>query len=177
ERRRRRRANRPPARGRPPGRPDPPGGEGPPGDSPRPAAGSPAGGVRRERAKQRAANGVHFDDHDDSGYAAANYRRSRRARANDYYAKWRRLGEACRLAPAAGIAWGWREDPADDIPYVVYFELPTGQVSFHSTHRGEGPDFPGEWDAQRATRPAWRPAAGCCSANPCPARTGCRGRR
>lgn len=49
-----------------------------------------------------------------------------------------------------GIAFGWKEDPAQ--PYhkwVMYVELPTGQVSFHAAARGEGPDYPGEWDGER----------------------------
>lgn len=49
-----------------------------------------------------------------------------------------------------GIAWGWKEDSAQ--PYhrwVLYAELPTGQVSFHTAARGSGPAFAGVWDGIR----------------------------
>ena len=55
---------------------------------------------------------------------------------------------ACQLAEEAGIKFGWREEsPDSEVPWVVYFDLLTGQVSFHSPSRGEGPDYQGEWDA------------------------------
>lgn len=52
-----------------------------------------------------------------------------------------------------GIRWGWgidlvlrdRDDPHH---HVLYVDLPTGQVSFHSGVRGNGPDYPGQWDGQ-----------------------------
>lgn len=53
-----------------------------------------------------------------------------------------------------GIAWGWGEDPAQ--PYhrwVLYVDLPTGQVSFHTAQRGEGPDYPKGWDSVRNMGP------------------------
>mgnify|MGYP000904874013 CR=1 FL=1 len=49
-----------------------------------------------------------------------------------------------------GIGFGWKEDP--ERPYhrwVIYIELPTGQVSFHTAARGLGPDYPREWDGVR----------------------------
>lgn len=49
-----------------------------------------------------------------------------------------------------GLAWGWGVDNTQ--PYhrhVLYVELPSGQVSFHTEHRGEGPDAPQPWDGQR----------------------------
>lgn len=56
------------------------------------------------------------------------------------------------LAQHAGtcsIRWGWKPDPsmAPDDPYrfVLYVDLPTGQMSFHGP-RGNGPDYGGEWD-------------------------------
>jgi len=36
--------------------------------------------------------------------------------------------------------------------WVVYFELPQGQVSFHSPTRGSGPDYPGEWDGTHTSQ-------------------------
>lgn len=51
-------------------------------------------------------------------------------------------GEAC------GVRWGWGiDDKALMHRHVLYIDLPTGaQVSFHAAGRGEGPDYPGQWD-------------------------------
>jgi hypothetical protein len=56
-------------------------------------------------------------------------------------------------AERLGIAWGWKEDPAMQYgpSWVLYIELPQGQVSFHSPTRGAGPDFAGDWDRQHAS--------------------------
>jgi hypothetical protein len=53
-------------------------------------------------------------------------------------------------AAAAGIAsWGWQRDPAQEVHcWVLYVDLPTGQVSFHAADRGAGPDYPGVWDGR-----------------------------
>jgi hypothetical protein len=54
--------------------------------------------------------------------------------------------DAARL----GIRWGWKQDPkVFHNPWVIYIELPTGQVSYHSPQRFDGPDFDGEWDEVR----------------------------
>lgn len=46
--------------------------------------------------------------------------------------------------------WGWKEDPTQEYhKWVLYVELPTGQVSFHAPSRGKGPDYNGEWDGIR----------------------------
>jgi hypothetical protein len=48
-----------------------------------------------------------------------------------------------------GITFGWKEDPGQEYhKWVLYVDLPTGQVSFHAATRGEGPDYAGEWDGQ-----------------------------
>ncbi len=53
-------------------------------------------------------------------------------------------------AAQLGIPFGWKEDPAQAFhKWVLYIDLPTGQVSFHAAPRGEGPDYPGEWDGAR----------------------------
>lgn len=54
---------------------------------------------------------------------------------------------------AAGIdRWGWgRDDKAVGYEHVLYVELPTGQVSFHTDRRGVGPDYPGVWDGCKAS--------------------------
>jgi hypothetical protein len=50
-----------------------------------------------------------------------------------------------------GIRWGWGIDDAmkgrgEPHHHVLYVDLPTGQVSFHSGSRGAGPDYPDRWD-------------------------------
>jgi hypothetical protein len=51
------------------------------------------------------------------------------------------------------IRWGWKEDPStpfgERASWVLYVDLPQGQVSFHSPSRGKGPEYLGEWDGQR----------------------------
>lgn len=51
---------------------------------------------------------------------------------------------------ALGIKWGWAKDDAQEFHnWVLYVELPTGQVSFHTDHRGAGPDYLEGWDGQK----------------------------
>jgi hypothetical protein len=54
-----------------------------------------------------------------------------------------------------GIPYGWKQDPAttfDGRPaWVLYVDLPQGQVSFHSPTRGDGPGYTGDWDQCRAS--------------------------
>lgn len=51
---------------------------------------------------------------------------------------------------ALGITWGWAIDAAQDYHRdVLYVDLPTGQVSFHTAGRGPGPDYAGAWDGVR----------------------------
>lgn len=53
-------------------------------------------------------------------------------------------------AKACGIIWGWGEDPKQEFHrWVLYVDLPTGQVSFHTDARGDGPDYGGDWDGKR----------------------------
>jgi hypothetical protein len=53
-----------------------------------------------------------------------------------------------RHAAALSLVWGWGDDRGQKLnPWVLYVELPTGQVSFHSPSKGAGPMFPGRWDA------------------------------
>ena len=99
-----------------------------------------------QRAKSRAADGLRYREyHDGSEYRWSNYRRSRQARENDYEEKRAAVADAVGMARAAGINFGWRRD-GSRIPWVVYFDLPTGQVSFHIEDRGEGPDYDKPWD-------------------------------
>lgn len=49
-----------------------------------------------------------------------------------------------------GLQWGWGLDPVQAVHRnVLYVNLPTGQVSFHSEWRSRGPDYPGLWDGKR----------------------------
>lgn len=51
------------------------------------------------------------------------------------------------------LPWGWKRDPnTTAYEWVLYVDLPTGQVSFHSATRGDGPDYPGEWSGEHTSR-------------------------
>lgn len=84
--------------------------------------------------------------------------RGRSHRGASYDRKAWSVENACRLlgqdAAACGVsAWGWKRDP-DPPPgfeWVIYIEIPTGQVSYHAPTRGDGPDYPGEWDGQHSS--------------------------
>lgn len=54
-------------------------------------------------------------------------------------------------AGACGISsWGWGvDDTQEKHRHVLYVDLQTGQVSFHSAERREGPDYAGSWDGAR----------------------------
>jgi hypothetical protein len=53
-----------------------------------------------------------------------------------------------------GLTWGWGEDAKQEFHrWVLYVDLPTGQVSFHTEPRGEGPDYAGQWDEIRGMGP------------------------
>lgn len=61
------------------------------------------------------------------------------------------MDNLCRVltthASDVSVTWGWKEDPAAAYHrWVLYVDLPTGQVSFHTSARGAGPDYGGEWD-------------------------------
>lgn len=85
-------------------------------------------------------------------------RYSRRYRGAAYDVKSWSMGQCCEVLmahPDLVAAWGWKPDPSvpfGDAPsWVLYIELPNGQVSFHSPKRGAGPDFAGEWDGSHAS--------------------------
>lgn len=65
------------------------------------------------------------------------------------------LSELCKVLIGSGMRYGWKRH--EDVKFggepswVLYVDLPQGQVSFHSPDRGPGPDYPGEWDRVRAT--------------------------
>jgi hypothetical protein len=80
--------------------------------------------------------------------------RGRRFRDAAYDTKQWSLDNLCKVltahAEALGLPWGWAEDPKQAIHrWVLYVDLPTGQVSFHSGARGDGPAYPRQWDGAR----------------------------
>jgi hypothetical protein len=59
-----------------------------------------------------------------------------------------------REAEALQIAWGWAEDPQQEFhKFILYVEIPTGQVSFHTAIRGAGPEYGKPWDGVRDVGP------------------------
>lgn len=61
------------------------------------------------------------------------------------------LSKALAAQPEMRIAFGWKRDPKMEFgaSWVLYVDLPDGQVSFHSLARYAGPDYEGDWDGQR----------------------------
>jgi hypothetical protein len=58
------------------------------------------------------------------------------------------------LAALGTLRWGWKLDPEQAYHnQVLYVDLPNGQVSFHTGERGEGPDYPDNWDCVRNMSP------------------------
>jgi hypothetical protein len=83
--------------------------------------------------------------------AAKKYRRGKFTRAAYDVKNWS-LSEVCRIldlmqAFESGPQWGWQRDPkTPGYEWVLYVELPTGQCSFHSAERLNGPDYEKGWD-------------------------------
>ena len=65
------------------------------------------------------------------------------------------LSKALLEASDLGIRFGWAMDfdtPLGGRPsWVLYIDLPNGQVSFHSPTRYGGPDYSGKWDGRRSS--------------------------
>lgn len=89
--------------------------------------------------------------------AAKRYRGGRFRRAAYDVKNWS-LSEICRILIAHDhpcFEWGWQMDDATPgYPWVLYVDLPTGQVSFHSAERLSGPDYPRKWDGKRGASEA-----------------------
>lgn len=76
---------------------------------------------------------------------------SRRYKGDAYDRKNWSMRNLCDIltkhAAELNLVWGWKVDPAQEFhKWVLYVDLPTGQVSFHSATRMDGPDYPGDWD-------------------------------
>lgn len=77
---------------------------------------------------------------------------SRRYKGDAYGRKVWSIGNAVSLllAGSEGLTFGWKKDPEEEFaPWVFYVDTTAGQISYHMTARGNGPDYPGEWDQQR----------------------------
>lgn len=104
-----------------------------------------------EQAKNRPADGMRFRDYrrtNRSRYAWHAYTSSREARERDYAAKKEALEIAAKAAGQCGIVTGFQfdNDASPRVPYVLYFDLTVGQVSFHSESHCELPTYDGNWD-------------------------------
>jgi hypothetical protein len=80
-----------------------------------------------------------------------------RSDAQDIYSRknWamQRLYFALKAhAASAGLEWGWGPDPDTRYyPHVLYVDVPTGQISFHSPWGGQ-PQYTKSWDGSGDTR-------------------------
>jgi hypothetical protein len=84
---------------------------------------------------------------------AKSYRKGS-ATAAAYATKDWAIGELCSALianPGVIAAWGWGRDPkAVGFEDVFYLDLPgAGQISFHNSHRREGPTYLGTWDGRK----------------------------
>ncbi len=65
------------------------------------------------------------------------------------------LEQLCQILRHHGenfkVIYGWKLDTSTNhrATWVLYVDLPQGQVSFHSTERYSGPDYSGDWDGKR----------------------------
>jgi hypothetical protein len=84
---------------------------------------------------------------------AKTYRRdfSREAYGRKQWAMDNLCNALTEHAAVIGDRWGWGVDDKQPVHrHVLYIDLPTGQVSFHSAVRGRGPDYAGAWDGRPA---------------------------
>lgn len=84
-----------------------------------------------------------------ASYRAKKYRGKSKSRG--YSRKVECIDQLCDILsfPESNVRWGWGKDRKGFLADVLYVDLPCGQVSFHSTHRGHGPDYPGKWDCRQ----------------------------
>lgn len=84
--------------------------------------------------------------------AAKSYRGNKYRHAAYDVKNWS-LSEICRILDSRpGTSWGWKRDPGTPgYEWVLYVDLPTGQCSFHSADRLQGPDYSGDWDRSKAS--------------------------
>lgn len=77
-------------------------------------------------------------------------------RGQAYQKKQWSMDNACLslIDHGEGLSWGWGVDLRQPVHrHVLYVDLPTGQISFHSETRGRGPDYRGQWDGKLGQGP------------------------
>jgi hypothetical protein len=81
---------------------------------------------------------------------AKTYRRRSHKSASYDRKQWSMDNLAATLREHAGVLninWGWGLDTKQEFHcWVLYVDLPTGQVSFHTAARGAGPTYGKPWD-------------------------------
>jgi len=78
-------------------------------------------------------------------YRGGNGRGSYRQQA--YNTKQWAMQNLCTILEQLTYTWGWKLDMGQAVhSWVLYVELPTGQVSFHAEKRLYGPVYGDEWD-------------------------------
>lgn len=82
-----------------------------------------------------------------SSARAKTYRR--RSKGYSYERKNIALMRMPRWLERSSIEYGWGFDATSkNYENVLYVELATGQCSFHSSERGDGPEFKGRWNPE-----------------------------
>lgn len=80
--------------------------------------------------------------------AAKRYRKGPGFKTKAYEVKEWSISQVCMILQRGnfGFSWGWREDAkSPGHPWVLYVDLPTGQCSFHTARRLEGPNYTRPW--------------------------------
>lgn len=103
---------------------------------------------RAQKASERAKRyhgGIRHGDGSYSSYRELAYEKKREAIDQ--------LDKLLSIDPA-GLTWGWGTDPSQPRnQYVLYVDLPCGQVSFHSPLKGSDHEYLGTWDGVRGASP------------------------
>ncbi len=91
-------------------------------------------------------------------YRGGNGRGSYKSQAYD--TKQWSIGQLCdalRTNPGVNLEWGWGTDDSmdntDPHRHVLYIDLPTGQVSFHTPAPFQGPQYQKPWDGVKQMGP------------------------
>ena len=84
-------------------------------------------------------------------------KKGRKQRRERYDRKGDALKSLCtslvEFNPRLHFKWGWgRDEGTRGYSDVLYVDIPTGQVSFHSAGRYQGPRYKGRWDGSKESR-------------------------
>lgn len=75
-----------------------------------------------------------------------------RFKAQAYEKKNWSLRQLCDALAKSDLIWGWKEDPTQEFhKWMLYINLPTGQVSFHAASQLTPERYYGEWDGAHAS--------------------------